>query len=137
MEEIKRQRSRAAESSSPTAKERILDASATSNRSIGRVPSPPAGGIGLWLPFPTLPALKSVPLASLPADLIEDLQRVQKAAQKITSILDLDQLIESVVNEVTHSFGCLEAGIYLHDEERGEMVLAGVRGCACTAKDIG
>ncbi|HZQ96228.1 MAG TPA: GAF domain-containing SpoIIE family protein phosphatase [Candidatus Sulfotelmatobacter sp.] len=63
------------------------------------------------------------------ADFIEDLQRVQKAAQKITSILDLDQLIDSVVAEVTSSFGCLEASIYLHDEERREMVLAGVHGC--------
>ena len=34
-----------------------------------------------------------------PADLVEDLQRVQKAAQRINSILDLDQLIESVVSE--------------------------------------
>ncbi len=79
------------------------------------------------------------PARALPADLVEDLQRVQKAAQRITSILDLDQLIDSVVNEVAHSFGCVEASVYLHDEERGEMVLAGVRGCidaARTAKDI-
>jgi phosphoserine phosphatase RsbU/P len=65
----------------------------------------------------------------LPTDLIEDLQRVQKAAQKITSILDLDELIDSVVCEVVHSFGCVEAGIYLHDEARGELMLAGVEGC--------
>ena len=65
----------------------------------------------------------------LPADLVEDLQRVQKAAQKISSILDLDQLIDSVVSEVIHSFGCLEAGIYLLDEDRNEVVLAGVDGC--------
>ena len=45
----------------------------------------------------------------LPSDLVDDLQRVQKAAQRISSILDLDQLIDSVVNEVTHSFGCVEA----------------------------
>jgi sigma-B regulation protein RsbU (phosphoserine phosphatase) len=64
------------------------------------------------------------------SDLIEDLQRVQKAAQKISSILDLDQLIDSVVSEVVHWFGCLEAGIYLHDEARGELVLAGVEGCS-------
>lgn len=63
-------------------------------------------------------------------DLIEDLQRVQKAAQRITSILDLDQLLESVVNEVALTFGCLEASIYLHDEDRSEMVLSGVRGCS-------
>lgn len=63
-------------------------------------------------------------------ELIADLQRVQKAAQKITSILDLDQLIDSVVKEVTSPpFGCLESSIYLHDEPRGEMVLAGVKGC--------
>jgi len=70
----------------------------------------------------------------LTADLVEDLQRLQKAAQKITSILDLDQLIDSVVNEVTGTFGCLEASIYLHDEERGEMVLAGVQGCDAHGK---
>src|SRR5271169_3416016 len=70
------------------------------------------------------------PVRTVPADLVEDLQRVQKAAQKITSILDLDQLIDSVVNEIAHSFGCLEAGVYLHDEDRAEMVLAGVHGCS-------
>lgn len=71
---------------------------------------------------------------ALPLDLIEDLQRVKRAAQKITSILDLDQLIDSVVSEVTTSFGCLEASIYLHDEAQGEMVLAGVHGCAAHSK---
>ena len=71
---------------------------------------------------------------ALPAELIDDLQRVQKAAQKITSILDLDQLIDSVVNEVSRSFGCLEASIYLHDEDRGEMVIAGVQGCTLHCK---
>jgi phosphoserine phosphatase RsbU/P len=74
------------------------------------------------------------PVRPLPADLVDDLQRVQKAAQRITSILDLDQLIDSVVNEVADSFGCLEASIYLHDEARGEMVLAGVRGCSIHGK---
>ncbi len=63
------------------------------------------------------------------ADLIQDLQRVQKAAQKIASILDLDQLIDSIVHELTQSFGCVEASIFLHDEDREEMVLTGVRGC--------
>lgn len=84
--------------------------------------------------FATHASNEVLPTRSLPADLIEDLQRVQKAAQHITSILDLDQLIENVVNEVSHSFGCLEAGIYLHDEERGEMVLAGIRGCSLHGK---
>ena len=83
-----------------------------------------------WLRFPccqreTVPAS----VRALPSELIDDLQRVQKAAHKITSILDLDQLIDSVVNEVADSFGCLEASVYLHDEEHAEMVLAGVHGC--------
>jgi phosphoserine phosphatase RsbU/P len=63
------------------------------------------------------------------AELVDDLQRVQKAAQQITSILDLDPLIDSVVNEAAQTFGCLETSIYLHDEEHGDMVLAGIHGC--------
>ncbi|MGC2476032.1 MAG: GAF domain-containing SpoIIE family protein phosphatase [Candidatus Sulfotelmatobacter sp.] len=70
----------------------------------------------------------------IPTDVVDDLQRVQKTAQKISSILDLDQLIESVVHEVTQSFGCVEAGIYLHDEERRELELAGVHGCTLHRK---
>ena len=60
---------------------------------------------------------------------VEDLLKLQKAAQKITSILDLDELIEQIVNEVASSFGCVEANVYLHDEEHSELVLAGVHGC--------
>lgn len=75
-----------------------------------------------------------LPVRTLPAAMVEDLQRVQRAAQRITSILDLDQLIDSVVNEVTETFGCLETSVYLHDEPRGDMVLAGVQGCTLHTK---
>src|SRR5271167_5256580 len=61
---------------------------------------------------------------------VEDLLKLQKAAQKINSILDLDRLIDKVVNDVARSFGCVEADVYLHDEERGELVLACAHGCA-------
>src|SRR5216684_1701545 len=81
-------------------------------------------------PVPATP----VPVRPLRNDQIEDLQRLQKAAQKITSILDLDQLIDRIVNDVAHSFGCLEANVYLHDEVRGEMELAGVHGCCLHQK---
>ena len=74
------------------------------------------------------------PMARLHAGQVEDLQRLQKAAQKISSILDLDQLIDNIVNDVARSFGCVEASIYLHDEEHGEMVLAGVHGCSVNHK---
>ncbi len=65
---------------------------------------------------------------------IDDLLRLQKAAQKISSILDLDELIDRVVNEVVVSFGCVEANIYLHEPDAGEMVLAGVHGCTVSRK---
>ena len=76
-----------------------------------------------------------VPVPVVSPEMLQELQRLQKAAQKIASILDLDQLIESVVNDVAHSFGCVEASVYLHDEEHAEMVMAGVHGC--TAHDKG
>jgi sigma-B regulation protein RsbU (phosphoserine phosphatase) len=65
---------------------------------------------------------------------VESLQKVQKAAQKITSILDLDQLIDNIVNDVADSFGLLETSVYLHDEARGEMVMGGVHGCSLHSK---
>jgi phosphoserine phosphatase RsbU/P len=65
---------------------------------------------------------------------VEDLQQLQKAAQKINSILDLDQLIDKIVNDVARSFGCVEANIYLHDAEHSEMVIAGVHGCTVHCK---
>ncbi len=81
---------------------------------------------------PTIPVSQPSPR---PAPVVvEDLQRVQKAAQKITSILDLDALIDSVLHEVRHSFGCVEASVYVHEEQRREMILAGVLGCTARSK---
>src|SRR5580704_1478763 len=69
---------------------------------------------------------------------VEDLLKLQKAAQKISSILDLDELIDKVVNDVARSFGCIDADIYLHHEERGELVLASACGCdGCEAHGPG
>ena len=65
----------------------------------------------------------------LPMEQVEDLLRLQKAAQQISSILDLDQLIDKIVTDVARSFGCLEASLYLHDEATQELVLASVCGC--------
>ncbi len=70
----------------------------------------------------------------LPFEQVEDLLKLQKAAQKINSILDLDQLIDKVVNDVARSFGCVESSIYLHDELRAELVMAGVCGCSMYGK---
>ena len=85
--------------------------------------------------FTTVGPLTARPL---PLDQIEDLLKLQKAAQKITSILDLDELVDKVVNDVARSFGCVDADIYLHNEERGELVLACAHGCAgCAAHGPG
>ena len=81
----------------------------------------------------TVPRAEAISLGGirqLPFEQVEDLLKLQKAAQKINSILDLDQLIDKVVNDVAPSFGCIEADVYLHDEERGELVLSRAHGCA-------
>jgi len=62
-------------------------------------------------------------------DQVEHLLKLQKWAHKITSILDLDELITKIVDDVAEAFCCVEATIYLHDEERGELEMAGVHGC--------
>jgi phosphoserine phosphatase RsbU/P len=80
----------------------------------------------------TLPSNLSEDLSTQPPfdAQVEALQKLQKAAQKITSILDLDQLIDNIVNGIAQSFGLLETSVYIHDEDRGEMVMAGVHGCS-------
>src|ERR1700746_3533844 len=64
----------------------------------------------------------------------QDLLKLQKAAQKIPSILALDELIDKIVNDIACSFGCVEINVYLHDAERCELVLAGERGCTVHEK---
>jgi sigma-B regulation protein RsbU (phosphoserine phosphatase) len=78
-------------------------------------------------PRPLIPAS----YVGQPLDLtqVDDLLKLQKATQKITSILDLDTLIDHVVNDVARSFGCVESNIYLHDEDNAELVLTGIHAC--------
>ena len=72
---------------------------------------------------------------SLQSGRIDDLLKLQEWIPKITSILDLDLLIDQIVNHVSCAFGCTEANLYLHDEERAELELACV--CGCTLHDKG
>ncbi len=65
---------------------------------------------------------------------VSDLLKLQKAAQQISSILDLDLLLDRIVNETAVMFGCLEASIWLRDSATNEMVLTGVRGCTMYLK---
>ncbi|HYA95875.1 MAG TPA: GAF domain-containing protein, partial [Terriglobales bacterium] len=68
------------------------------------------------------------------ARLLDEVTRIQQAAQKIISTLDLDLLIDQVVSEVALSFGCVETAIFLRDFEANDVVLAGVRGCTTHGK---
>jgi len=68
------------------------------------------------------------------ARFLDEVTRIQQAAQRITSTLDLDLLLDRVVNEVARTLGCLETSIFLRDFEANEMVLAGVQGCTMCDK---
>jgi len=79
--------------------------------------------------FPAAPS--SRPLYT---EQVEHLLKLQKWSQKISSILDLDQLIEQIATEVACSFGCVEANVYLHESADSSLVLAGVHGCTMHGK---
>jgi sigma-B regulation protein RsbU (phosphoserine phosphatase) len=65
---------------------------------------------------------------------LEELVRLQKFAQRITSTLDLEELVPRIVDEVAASLGCVEINLYLRDPEQDEFVLTGVRGCTVYGK---
>lgn len=65
---------------------------------------------------------------------LAELVRLQKSAQRITSTLNLDEIIDRVVDEVSTSLGCVEINLYLHEPEQNELVLTGVRGCTVHGK---
>jgi sigma-B regulation protein RsbU (phosphoserine phosphatase) len=65
---------------------------------------------------------------------IAELVRLQKFAQRITSSLDLDEVVQRVADEVADSLGCVEINIYLHDAAQDELVLSGMRGCSVHGK---
>jgi sigma-B regulation protein RsbU (phosphoserine phosphatase) len=67
-------------------------------------------------------------------DQVQHLLKLQKWSQRITSILDLDELITRIVDDVAAAFRCVEAAIYLHDEVRGELEMASVNGCTLRGK---
>src|SRR5215470_2082660 len=62
-------------------------------------------------------------------EFVHTLMKLQRAAELITSTLDLEQLIDRVVNDMATSIGTVEVAIWLRHPETDEMVLQGVRGC--------
>ena len=65
---------------------------------------------------------------------IEELIRLQKSAQRITSTLNIDEIIDRIVAEVSESLHCVEINLYLHEPERNGLKLAAVRGCTLHKK---
>jgi sigma-B regulation protein RsbU (phosphoserine phosphatase) len=61
-------------------------------------------------------------------DFVQTLMKLQRAAELITSTLDLDALLDRVVNDIADSIGCVKVSVWLRDPEGDDMVLHGVRG---------
>src|ERR1700682_5496450 len=74
------------------------------------------------------------PLPETSEQKLAELVRLQKFAQRITSTLDIEELVPRIVDEVASSLGCVEINIYLRDPEQSGFVLAGVRGCSVYGK---
>jgi sigma-B regulation protein RsbU (phosphoserine phosphatase) len=63
---------------------------------------------------------------------VEVLLSLQKAAHQIASILELDDLLDTIVHRVAVDFGCIESSILLVDDD--EFHLAAVHGCTQSKK---
>ena len=63
---------------------------------------------------------------------VDALVSLQKAAQQIASILELDELLDTIVHRVAVDFGCIESSILLIEDERFHM--AAVHGCTQSKK---
>ena len=80
------------------------------------------------------PGFSAPPLPETSERRLAELVRLQKFAQRITSTLDIEELVPRIVDEVASSLGCVEINLYLRDHEEPEFVLAGVRGCSLYGK---
>jgi len=63
---------------------------------------------------------------------VDALVSLQKAAQQITSILELDDLLDTIVHRIAVDFGCIESSILLIEGDQFHM--AAVHGCTQACK---
>src|SRR5437588_8092261 len=63
---------------------------------------------------------------------VDVLVSVQKAAQQIGSILELDELLDTIVHRIAVEFGCIESSILLVDGD--QFHLAALHGCTQSRK---
>ena len=65
---------------------------------------------------------------------VQALMNVQRAAQLITSTLDLDRVLDRVVNDLACAIGNVEINVWLREPGTNDLVLAGVHGCSINRK---
>src|SRR5512141_3155983 len=63
---------------------------------------------------------------------VDVLVSLQRAAQEIGSILDLDVLLDTIVHRIAVDFGCIESSILLVEDD--QFHLAAVHGCTQSCK---
>src|SRR5437588_10579795 len=63
---------------------------------------------------------------------VDVLLSLQKAAEQIGSILELDELLDTIVHRIAVDFGCIESSILL--VEGNNFHLAAVHGCTVSSK---
>jgi phosphoserine phosphatase RsbU/P len=59
---------------------------------------------------------------------VQELMLLQRIAQRIGGLLDLDVLLEEIVGDVAETFGYSRSAILLRDANSNEMIIAAVRG---------
>ena len=67
------------------------------------------------------------------AQKLAELVRLQKFAQRITSTLDIEELVPRIVDEVAASLGCVEINLYLRDANRNSYS-PGFAAAPCTVR---
>jgi sigma-B regulation protein RsbU (phosphoserine phosphatase) len=67
-------------------------------------------------------------------EFVQILMKLQRATHLIASTLDLNDLLDRVVNDISSSIGNVEVSVWLRDGDSDEMVLHGVRGCTTYKK---
>jgi len=59
---------------------------------------------------------------------IDELFLLQRVAQRISALLDIDALLHEIVGDVAQTFGYSRSAVLLKDELANELVIAAVRG---------
>ncbi len=80
-------------------------------------------------PIPAFP-----PCMESSCEFVQTLMNVQRAAQLITSTLELDDVLDRVVNDLASAIGSVEVNVWLRDPGTDELILTGVQGCSVLRK---